>query len=137
MKTVIALNLMVFLFACKAKTPTTDPTSCDIPIVISQDIYDNGPDDNYTLDTIYIQDNCLTAVYWGGCDDYAMNLVATYSKSLPPIATYDVRLSFSDNSICEALRKNTISFDLSPLHENNNHTIQLHVKNSNSLLYTY
>lgn len=132
------LLLAIVLFTqCDKEEDIPPVVKCNTQVIIDQNLYDNGPDDNHHIQSMTVHGSCLEVVYLGGCDAYEMKLVASEAVRLPAIPGYDLRLSFRDSSTCEALRANTIRFDLSPLHTASSGEATLSIKDHCTINYVY
>jgi len=89
------------------------------PITINAAPYTSYPNDDVTVQSIFIKDNCLKLKiqYSGGCKNHIFRLVCNIPKcGTPPQPPMTLTLSHdANNDACEALITKDISFDLTPL----------------------
>lgn len=113
---------------------------CEQEIIPDSELYHNGPDDEFEFISAEIVNNCLltTVEYSGGCGGAVFELYDAEQllESYPPQKR--IRLSLQDDDPCEALVREDLSFDLSPINEVGYNTIILNLQGwSDKLTYEY
>lgn len=114
--------------------------TCEEEVQVSDDLYENGPDDELMISNAFIFDDCLdvTFRYGGGCGEVEAHLFASTGEgdSLPP--TRSIRVGFKDDDDCEALLVFTKTFDLTPLRSGSYSTVLLQLEGYDEVLeYNY
>ena len=108
------LFLFGLLIAGCDKSDTIPPpvSDCEDQAIVSADLYQNGPADEYFLQSASIDGNCLkmTVRYGGGCEEVLFQLfdADAIMESLP--VQRNIRLSLEDDDHCEALITKDLSF---------------------------
>ncbi len=134
----------ILLSGCnKSESVTIDPplpSTCDHPVVVDADLYENGPADEFQFQSAVIDGNCLKAVvrYGGGCEIVTFQLIdaSAIMESFP--IQRNIRLSLEDNDQCEALITQELFYDLTPLQVEGNSKITLNLQGfPESLTYQY
>ena len=92
--------------------PISEP--CE-SMIFTNDQFKNIESDYYSLDSLFIENNCLNiwVSYSGGCGDSEFNLLYSNKvmKSMPPKT--NLMLQFKDNDGCRALVQQKLYYDLS------------------------
>lgn len=104
--------------SCNDDDDDVKKSPCNEDILISQNQFDHGPNDDLTIMEVTILDDCLNIKFGaGGCDgtSWIFELVDSGEvlDSSPP--QRNLRLSLEDNEDCEAFIIKETSFDLTPL----------------------
>lgn len=116
----IIIALTVFLFSSCYTSKKTTKTNVEADDVCESMVFTDQPVNNistdyYTIDTLFITDNCLNiwVSYSGGCGDADFKLY--YSKrvleSMPPKT--NLLLQLTDNDPCRAIVQQKLFFNLS------------------------
>jgi hypothetical protein len=130
---------LILVVGCEVDPPIQ--SNCDKVVVLSKWDYDNGPRDEFWLDTIVLAGNCLkpTYQYGGGCGTSEMHLYDydDFTDNTLDLPKRMLRFAFKDMDNCEALIKTSVSFDLTPLQKNNASPLRLQIEGWNEILYYY
>ncbi len=146
MKTNLFLTFSVLLLSltgCKkddVSCSCQDPAPCDQMAVVDDDLFANGPDDEFFPQEVRIEGDCLYLrfQYSGGCEevDYQLLSGTTVAYSLPPQRT--IRFSLDDDDPCEALPVVEATFNLRPFRVAGQETVVLNFEGwGESLTYIY
>ena len=114
--------------------------SCDEEVIISRYEYDNAPNDQLSIISVEIVDNCLKINFGSsGCDGSTWELKLIDSgdimESLPPQRT--IRLSLKNDELCLAYFTKEVIFDISALKLEGNSVI-LNIDNyEDQVIYEY
>lgn len=127
----------------KSSSVIIDPpvaATCDNPVLIDADLYENAPSDEFLFQSATIDGNCLKMIvrYGGGCEAVTFQLIdaAAIMESLP--VQRNIRLSLKDEDDCEALVTRELYYDLTPLQVEGNSKIILNLQGfPESLTYQY
>lgn len=141
---VVITILAITITSCKPgkkinESQKSSPEPCE-PITFTNDLYENIETDYYSVDSIFIDNNCLNiwVNYSGGCGDSEFKLLYNNKimKSMPPQT--NLMLHFTDNDNCRALVQQKLYYDLSFFEEYaNNGGIKLRMMGINStIMYT-
>ena len=136
------------LVSCKQDEPGSN-TSSDFckAIVIDAVRFEEATTDEYTLSEVQVRGDSLlmTVEYGGGCGaiDYELLTQGYFAETNP--VQLAIRLWLEDNDPCEALARQSICLDLSPLaslyrddYQNSHGTIVLHLQGyEDELEYTF
>ena len=130
--------LVCFSFtSCKKDNNTI---SCDKQVVISADEYHSAPNDQLTINSMEINENCLKINFSsGGCsgDTWEVELIADETILLSNPPQMNLRLSLRNEELCEAYITKEITFNISKLQVEGNKNL-LNITNSgNQILYEY
>lgn len=114
--------------------------TCEEQVQVSDDLFENGANDDLTISNAFIFDNCLdvTFRYGGGCGEITASLFASTEEglSLPPARF--VRVGLKDEDPCEALLVYTKTFDLTPLRSDGASTVLIQLEGYDETLeYNY
>lgn len=105
-------------------------------LILSNSLFANAPKDEVTIEKARIDNGYLelSIVYGGGCGEIVYHLIGGSAAS----AKMDVRLAFKDKDNCEALKRKTIRFDISPAKVAESHQTVLQLKGwKTPLTYKY
>ncbi len=107
-------------------------------LVIDKNGFENGPNDEFDIDTLVLSGNCLelTYFYGGGCGTTKMQLF-DYDKFIDNTMNLPkrrLRFSFKDDDNCEAYIKTTESFDLTPLQKGNSSPLRIEINGWDAML---
>ncbi len=115
--------------------------NCDKCILINNDLYNLTNTDNYTIQNITVNQDCLEIEFGSsGCDgnSWEIDLVDLGAISETAVPQRDLKLRLINIEECEAFITRTISFNLEPLQLVNNEAINLKIADYNSLIrYEY
>lgn len=117
-KLLILLFISFIIFSCKTttKVSNSDETEniCESMTYTVQQLKDLTTD-YYTIDTLFISDNCLNiwVSYGGGCGDADFTLFYNNKvmRSMPPQTT--LHLQLIDNDPCRAIVQQKLYYNLS------------------------
>ena len=143
MKWNVFLLLIGFLFfsSCDENGPPIPPrVVCGSSAILDADVFENGPEDDFDLDSVWINSNCLhiSYKYGGGCGDTEMDVVGYHENSRQLPSSVHTRFSFSDKNSCEAYLTATKSFDLTPYQKKDYPQVILRIEGWNQpILYSY
>lgn len=111
--------LLLLSLSCKVDDLPEDYTGpCDKPAVISRELYNRSPIENYAINKASITGDCLVVeLVASGCDgkNWKMELYdhASIAESNP--VQRQVKVVLETRELCAALVKKEVSFDLTPL----------------------
>lgn len=134
--TLFGLSFLSF----KTDNFTQNSSHCDLKTIIDSEQYLNAPSDRLSINSLEIEDNCLTIRFSsGGCGGltWEVKLIdeGIILESNP--SQRNLRLSLKNDELCEAYRTKTISFDISNLQIPGNRVV-LNITNDDSkILYKY
>jgi hypothetical protein len=115
--------------------------NCDQLAIVDQNLYENGSNFQYWIDSAYIEAHCLMiGVEYSGCISNIEALLVdagSIMESLP--AQRNIKLIITTEITgCEPLFYKSFSFDLTPLQVTGDNQVSLNLSNYNqSILYTY
>lgn len=119
----------------------SDSGNCDKCVIINRDLYNQTNTDNYTIQTIKVNQDCLEIEFASsGCDgnSWEIDLVDSGGIAETAVPQRDLKLKLINIEECEAFITKTISFDLEPLQSNNYDAINLKIEEFSSLIrYEY
>lgn len=130
--------ILLVLIACKDEE--NECPACQQEVIISNELYQNAPDDHLQIMEAAIIGNCLHITFASsGCsgDSWEIKLLdqGAIMKSDPP--QRNLRLSLKNEELCDAWFTRDISFDISALQVDGNRVL-LNITNSGEqLLYEY
>ncbi len=134
----------ILLSGCnKSQDVTIDsplPSTCDTPVVVDADLYENAPADEFQFQSVIIDGSCLKVIvrYGGGCEEVVFQLIdaSAIMESFP--IQRNIRLSLEDNDQCKALITQELFYDLTSLQVEGNSKIILNLQGfQGSLTYQY
>lgn len=113
--------LVLFFLATSCNTSkkvttdhSTDPEPCEA-IIFTKEAYNNIETDYYTIDSLFIENNCLNiwVSYSGGCGDAEFTLLYNnrIMESFPPKTS--LMLQFKDMDDCRAIVQQKLYYNLS------------------------
>lgn len=145
-----AMLIIVLFSACKKEETTTatetesSGSNCDYSTILDQNLYFNGPADSLSFESIEINESCLSITFSAeGCDGSSWNVNLYESMENDPSSPTlkFLRLSLDNDETCGDTVTETISYDLSPLHDNSAdspRTLNLHFTGTGlQYVYTY
>ncbi|RLD45052.1 MAG: hypothetical protein DRI89_02210 [Bacteroidetes bacterium] len=141
MKTLISAIATLLIFLSITSCEKDDnPINCDIEVVISADEYSTAPNDELTINSLEINENCLTVNFSsGGCsgDTWELKLIdaAIILESNPP--QRNLRLSLKNEESCLAYITKEITFDISELQIDGNKVLLNIVNSGDQILFEY
>ncbi|UJH68729.1 hypothetical protein [Allomuricauda sp. SCSIO 65647] len=116
----LILSLALTLVSCNSddNSPTSD--ICDFLGIVSNSQFNNTNTDNYVIQSVDLQGDCLQIeIASGGCDgdSWKVRLIgaANVDDSLPPMRSIILRLD--NQELCEAFITKTYSFELTPFRD--------------------
>jgi hypothetical protein len=139
MKSLQLISLILFFLSLNGcKSDPAIPSTCDSMLVIDKNGFENGPNDEFDIDTLVLSGNCLelTYFYGGGCGTTKMQLF-DYDKFIDNTMNLPkrrLRFSFKDDDNCEAYIKTTESFDLTPLQKGNSSPLRIEINGWDAML---
>lgn len=115
---------IVLAMSCKEDLPVGD---CDHSVKINSRLFKKAKTDRLTVDSLSIENDCLTVYYnyGGGCDDVDLELIEGGELIEGNIV---LLAQFDDDDNCEALIFTSESFNLSPLKHYGSNTIIVDTK---------
>jgi hypothetical protein len=137
----ILIVLSPALFSSGCKTEVVDPnTDCPDKVIISESAYKDPPEDELTIISSAIMDDCMTIEFSSsGCDGskWEIKLIdANVIMESYPVQR-NLRLSLRNTEECDAVITKKVSFDISPL-QLEYEKILLNLTNSgDQVLYEY
>jgi len=115
--------------------------NCDKCIIINNDLYNLTNTDNYTIQNITVNQDCLEIKFGSsGCDgnSWEIDLVDLGGISETAVPQRDLKLRLINIEECEAFITRTISFNLEPLQLDNYEAINLKIADYDVLIrYDY
>ncbi len=137
----ILLITSFIFFACNNDDDTDDNSSnCSAETLISSNLYADAPDDQLSINSLEIIDNCLKINFSAsGCDGNSWEVKLIDStvllESNPP--QRNLRLSLKNEEACLAFINKELTFDISSLKVSGN-SVQLNITNTDKdILYQY
>lgn len=137
----ILVVLSPLLFSSGCNTEEVDPNpDCPTMAIIDAKKYKNAPDDELTIISAVITDDCLNITFSAsGCDgsSWEVKLIdADVIMESYPVQR-NLRLSLRNNEACDAVISQQVSFDIGPLQLDYD-KMYLNLRNSGEqLLYEY
>ncbi|MCB9256274.1 MAG: hypothetical protein H6579_04005 [Chitinophagales bacterium] len=136
--TLVLSFLALSLLACSKNKDIN--STCDLASISSIAQYNNAPSDLVSIDSIWIEDNCLHLIFGAsGCsgDSWEVKLIDSEAilESYPP--QRNLRLSLKNDELCLAYFTKELSFDISNLQVDGDR-VYLNLSDSNQgVLYEY
>lgn len=133
---ILILSIIFSLSGCSKEN---DPIDC-ITTIISNEQYLNSTSDTFDFKDISIKDGCLniSVNYGGGCGEVSAILVDSGDILESNPAQRKLRLLFTDNDECEALKKMDFYFDINNLKIDDDNKVLLNFENTDlTVLYEY
>ncbi len=135
MKPIGYLLLLFFLLVgCNQKDDDpiqcTDSGNCDDCIIINKNLYDQTTTDNYTIQDITINQDCLEITFSAsGCDGdtWEIDVIDLGGIAETAVPQRDLKLKLINNEACLAVFTRTISFNLAPLQLKNYSAVNLKI----------
>jgi hypothetical protein len=146
MKQIGYLIIIFFLIASCDKNDDNpveckESGNCDKCIIINSNLYNQTNTNNYTIQNISVNQDCLEIEFGSsGCDgnSWKIDLVDLGAISETAIPQRDLKLKLTNLEECEAFITKTISFNLEPLQLSNYEAINLKITDYNGLIsYEY
>lgn len=141
MKSIIITILIGFAFFCCSDNDDNETqNNCDFETLISEEEFENAPNDQLAIQSLEIDENCLKISFSAsGCDGntWEVKLIDSGNilEAMPP--QRNLRLSLMNNEACLAVITKEMSFNISNLKLENNQ-VMLNITNSDdSILYEY
>lgn len=143
-KTLLWLLLMgISIFSCDSDDDNNPiyTSDCDLNTLISENLYDNAPDDQLSITSFEISEDCLELEFSSsGCDGSTWEVQLIDSGQLLesfPVQR-NIRLSLENTEVCDAIISKTLSFDLTELQIQEADQVSLNLTNSgDQILYEY
>lgn len=140
LSTLIAVSLLIT--ACsKDDDLICIPNVCGGEAVnISNSLYNNGPDDPFQLDSVWLDGSCLhiAVSYGGGCGEVTFELAAEKSVGAGNPPFRKLRLTFDDRDFCEALISEELLFQISELQVQGQNRLELELAGiDTTVIYEY
>jgi len=110
--------------------------NCDRCVIINRDLYNQTNTNNFTIQTIKVNQDCLEIEFGSsGCDgnSWVIDLVDLGAISETAVPQRDLKLKLINIEECEAFITKTISFNLEPLQLNNYEAINLKIAEFNKI----
>ena len=128
---------LIFIMGCKQEVIES---TCDLSVLIDSYAFNNDSSNNYSIDSIEIENNCLIINFGSsGCDasSWQEKLIDSEEilESFPP--QRNLIFSLENNEICLAYFTKEVSFDISELQIDNQSSVVLNFGDGNQLLYQY
>lgn len=131
---IIYMFLLIGFFAIVScsKTNSDDPTneSCPTKAIESESQYNSQTDEPFIIDTAFIDDQCLfvNIEHGGGCEDLTYILVdrGDVAESYP--VQRWIKLLIEGTDPCDAIVKQNLSFDLTPIQASGEDISTLHLE---------
>jgi len=134
--------LIVILFSSFFSCNENDPqeASCDNQAIISNAQFNNATSSIITLNSVFINDDCLIVNYSAsGCDGdtWILNVIDSDGiiETSPPERT--IRITLFNNEACLAFLTKEVSFDITALQVDGNQVILNIVNSNDSVTYNY
>jgi hypothetical protein len=128
--------LVFFALLTASCCPKEEPLSDCLGVHFNDGLYEQGPEDSSTkLESYEIDGNCLVLdlTYSGGCAEHTIDLAATgWQKTDPPAV--EAKIVHENLDPCDALLRETISFDLSDLQYADNPELIIKLKGFDGLI---
>ncbi len=146
MKQIGYLIMIIFLIISCDKNDDnpvkcSESGNCDKCIIINNDLYNLTNTDNYTIQNITVNQDCLEIEFGSsGCDgnSWEIDLVDLDGISETAVPQRDLKLRLINIEECEAFITRTISFNLEPLQLDNYEAINLKIADYDVLIrYDY
>ncbi|MGB1204523.1 MAG: hypothetical protein ACPG5B_02685 [Chitinophagales bacterium] len=140
---ILALFVVGIFAACNDDEPDILLT-CQQQAIISATDYQTATSDPINIDSLSIEENCLSITFRaGGCDGstWQVRLVdsGSIAESLPP--QRNLKLLLENQEVCLAYITRTITFDIYELEADGEASVLLNIEDSNSeskqILYEY
>jgi len=118
MKKLLLLFFGLSFIAFKSCITDSETPMCEDMILIDKDVFDNGPDDQLSITSVNITNDCLTVEFLSsGCDGKNWSIVlvdaGVVAESNPPQRI--IRLSLDNPEHCRAGIIKKITFNLEPI----------------------
>ncbi|MGY5849549.1 hypothetical protein [Salegentibacter sp. F14] len=146
MKQIKILMVILFLItSCNKNDDETiecaEPENCEKCIIIDNALYHQTSTDNYTIQNVSINQDCLEIQFGSsGCDgnSWEIDLIDLDGISETAVPQRDLKLKLINIEDCEAYITRTISFNLKPLRLSNYDAINLKIADYEDLIrYEY
>lgn len=115
--------------------------NCDKCIIINKNLYNQTNTDNYTIQNITVNQDCLEIEFSSsGCNgnSWEIDLFDLGAISETAVPQRELKLKLINHELCEAFITSTISFYLEPLQLDNNEEINLKIADYQGLIrYEY
>ena len=141
MKKLLVLILIgLIFFSCSNSDNEESPKDCDFETLINSQQYANTNSDQFTINSLAINDDCFTINFSSsGCDgnSWELKLIdsGAVAESLPP--QRDLKLSFKNEEGCLAYLTKEITFDISNLQVDGQQVLLNIININESILYQY
>jgi len=125
---------------CDKETENSS-TVCDQSVIVDKDRYNTGPNDQLTIISAELDNDCLKINFASsGCSGSSWEVKLIDSGAIlfsnPP--QRNLRLSLKNREMCDAYIGKEIAFDISDLRVNNGDKVLLNLTNSgDQILYEY
>lgn len=137
---IVGFIVMLGILACNSDDDNNNTSSCDQLVIISSKQYNDEPNDNLTINSLKINEDCLRINFTSsGCsgDSWEVKLIDSEEvlESVPP--QRNLKVSLKNEELCQAVITKEISFSISELRIDGTKVL-LNIKNSeDQLLYEY
>ena len=116
MKNLMSLFIFTFIL-CSCGDPIEDSQNCDLRTIVDDNQYNKANEDYFINDAV-LEGDCLNiALSASGCDGTTWGFDLYASSAIAeswPVQRY-IRLSITNDELCDAVIEQTISIDLTPL----------------------
>jgi len=133
----LGISLVAYLINCTEKTIDPDYEN----VLIDHDLFENGPDDQLSITSVYLTNDCLTIEFLAaGCDgnEWIIKLIdaGMIAESNPPQRM--IRLSLDNPEQCRKGITKEITFNLGPVRINGGNKVLLNLEGwEEDILYSY
>ncbi|QGY42980.1 hypothetical protein GM418_04695 [Maribellus comscasis] len=139
-KLILETIVIGLLFTCCDKETNNFSEVCEQSVIISEDQYISAPDDQLTIISAELNNNCLKINFASsGCSGSSWEVklidsgVVLYSN--PP--QRNLRLSLKNQELCDAYIGKEITFDVRGLQVNGNKVLLNLTNSGDQILYEY
>ena len=139
-KTLALLGIGIVMLNCSNDDDNQNQTNCDFKTLVDASQYANNTTDQFQLNRLEINDNCLEVdLSASGCDGSTWTIELIDSEAIlesSPVQR-NLKLTLQNEELCEAFITRVFTFDVSNLQLDGNR-VQLNITNSDkSILYEY
>ncbi|PYE82589.1 hypothetical protein DFQ11_10114 [Winogradskyella epiphytica] len=144
MKSIKLLGLILLSFTLLNTQCEEDDVyvaSCDLSVIVDNEVYNTIESDDYTLNDYYFIGDCLKIIIdASGCDTSNWEMTLVDSENIGESIPHQrfLKLSVITNQACQVVFSKTVSFDVKSLRLPGVNEVVLNIEGFNeSILYSY
>lgn len=136
-------SFLPLLFSCEKEAESIElsaQSSCDQVAIVDQDLYDNAPSSQLTIEEIEIVDDCLRVRFSAsGCsgESWKLRLIGSEQVNYSQPPQRDIRFVLENDELCQAYFTKEMTFDITALRSNGEAMLLNVIDSEQGLLYNH